>query len=531
MFINRHTTYYIVITSAIILLLIAPHIYALLVEDTNSQFLGITGLYPKEQFYYLSVSATQSLKDGSWLFSDKYNRVEATGVFVNPIGNFIYLIATLLPFSLAQAFSLYVLMSSALLLWSYIQLSKCFVKSVKLQILGLCLYVFGSGIGYLSEQFALHIHSIDLSAPALNMFLAMQGEFYHPVANALLLICLRFTYEVLHKQQPHYLKLTLSVFALGWIYIYALVLYITIAFIYLIYIYLQRSKCNSITVNFTATVVVATLLPLCYYVWLAFRVIGTNDDNWVYVPDIETIFGTYFFAIIPALAFVLLAIVLGKKQYALLFIWFITTLALLYLPFNLIPFNFQMLTGFGAVCSICAVLLYEKIFNKVRGLSVFSTLSKLHLFTLFILLYITLFSTSNAYLYLQQLHSIKNNDKPYFITKNIYDGFTWSYKNLKSSDNILIDNDWSLYFAGISGCNVYSQLKPDDVITTPIMDYRLSEQYLKNCSMDSLSRLAKEKNVQYGVYFKNYKQTYCGDLDPYVVFKNDEMFILRLNTH
>jgi hypothetical protein len=436
-------------------LITLPLLYGYLICPSGKQFLGITGLYPIEQFYYLSMGPSQALK-GYFLFADKYSRIADENVLINPIGNIIGAISLATKASLPVSFGIFRILSAFFLIISFYYLAKHFIDSRITLWLSVFLYCFSSGFDSIFHLLsASGIDAVDDSIPEANMFISMSGEYYLATANALFVLVLASAYRLICNGSNMILCGSLLLL-LGLVYVYALVPAVVIISIWaLCQGYAEKKMRKNIT---TLLKLSLFCLPVAgYFLWLIFRFPSINEEGWFAFPNFLSLISSFGFGFLFVTGGFFIKNRADLTKESFLVTWSLITLFLIYLPQSILPIQIQMLIGLGAPLSILAATSLGKLGRLAREkLSIFNNRFFKVIALTFVFCLITLSGWTNLKFYVQQFQNIHKCELPFYIDSHVYEAMEWTGKNVSEHKVVIVSRKLSFIFASITSCNVYT---------------------------------------------------------------------------
>ncbi len=456
---------------ALIVLLIAPVIYGYYHTPHDKVFLGITGLYPYEQFYYLSIGASQAL-DGSLLFADRFGRIPNEEALLNPIANFIALVVKLTGVSLPVAFHIHRICSSLLAILSLYFLSKQFIKERTGQFLSVVVYSLVAGFdGWSSYLPLVGMDPFDNSVPEANVFIGMSGEYYLPLANALFIFSLTLAYRYLFQNEKTLIWCGVSLFTLGAVYIYGLVPAVVIISVIALAKGVHEKLCRRYML-FLIYLALFCLPVVLYYVWLLLRFEGIDEGGWYAFPPFTALMASFGFGF----GIALLGIFVKSRKHLtsefFLMAWVFITVILLVLPQNMLSIQYQMLIGLGAPLAISLTNTLISIADRFRH-------SKVVLICIG-LLFIGIGSKTNLAFYTHQFKEIRQNKLPYYIDQSAYTALQWCAGHVPQNEPVIVSRRMALLYAYSTGGCVY--WGPEDI------NYQISEDKVVKRALDLLQR-------------------------------------------
>lgn len=438
-----------------------PVVYGYLVCPSDKKFLGITGLYPIEQFYYLSIGPSQAAK-GHVLFTDKYGRLPDEDVLLNPIANIIGIISAFSGTSLPIAFNIFRVFSSLLLVISFYYLSRQFIASRQTLLISIIIYCFSGGFDFWFNL--LHLSSIDAvddSFPEANIFIAICGEYYLPVANALFITALASAYGLFYRKENKLLLCGISLFLLGAVYVYGLV---TAGAILTVGAFCSGYSQKRLGTNIIKLLKLAIFcLPVAaYYVWLiVYRFPSIDDEGWFSFPGLLSFVSTYGFAFLFTVIGFLIKDRLEIIREGYLLMWIIITLVLIYLPQAILPIQIQMLIGLSAPLSIMFATSLAKLgkFISVKVLAKNKQLASI-LISGISCIVILISSATNIKFYINQYATLDRHEIPSYLKSKVYDAIKWSSVNMDQRNLVIISNKLGFIFSAMTSSKVYMSIVP-----------------------------------------------------------------------
>lgn len=420
-------------------------------SNEEMAFTGAVGLYPDETFYYMALGPAE-MSDAQRLFGeDKFIRADGN-LFINPIGNFIAFVADLFSLSSTNAFLLFRLIAAALLALSFFKLSTLFIESTTARLFGLVFFLFGSGYDGCIDGLGC---SWSLTAPEMNMFVSMVGEYYIPLANAIYIFYMAFLIQLLRSTNRSIcLVLAGLMFLLGVVYIYGLLVAMLITF-FLIGFQIKQSGIRS-PVSGLLSALIGAAPVIAYYAWLFIFHMddAARNDGWVAGPRITETFLTYVWVFIPASVFVLWSLFTNRLKnngFAPLIIWSIVGFLLTLIPPPFLPFQVQAHIGISAPLVIMATKLM--IDNK-RFQNTYLSFSTLSIRAVTVSL-LVLSILPNIKFYDQTLNRLQQMTYPEFVEKDAMNVMQWATQNIPQESVVVVQEDRARMFAGLVGSRVF----------------------------------------------------------------------------
>ena len=476
-----------------------------------------------DQFYYLSVGPSQSLR-GEVLFADKYGRISDEQVLINPIANVIGTIAIVFHLPLTVSFNIFTILSSLALAFCFLFFVKQFTDNVFIQYTALTIYCFSGGFDFYFKLFRwCGIDALDDSMPEANMFMAMVGEYYLPLANALFILVLTKLYRILFKGDLQIWVCGMLLFALGAVYIYGLVSAVLIISIIVIIEGLRNGDLKSNIIILTKLAMWCLPIAL-YYTWVLVHFPSIKDSGWYSFPPFPALLSTFGFA------FCFLVIGLFIKQYKIikkelfLMMWIVIVVVLIYMPQHVLPVQIQWLIGLGAPLAVLFATSIEAIFNKTASVikNPKHVISFKHIVIIFLIICC---SMTNIKFYIRQFEILSTRTFPYYLHTELYDGIQWSTQRISPKKKVLLSHKMGAIFSSFTGCAVYCNVGPETETTIVQKNTDLLLSYFKANQIDSANDLLNKETIDYifldqtlgGVNFsklrlvmkKNYKECYA----------------------
>jgi hypothetical protein len=518
---------YVVCVSALILVLTllvsAPFFYGYKEATAHEKFLGMTALYPTGQFYYMSVGPSQALK-GEVLFSDKYERIAREQVILNPLANLIGGIALVFKVSLPIAFYIYRVLANIFLVLAMLYLARQFTPDLMIMLTAATIYCFIGGFDFYFNLFKVGIDAVEDSMPEANMFIAMSGDYYLPLANGLFIIVMALAYQIFFKSQKRILLCGIFLTLLGAVYIYGMVSAVVILTVAGLY---SGAKQKRIRETFVSLIKLALFcIPIvAYYLWLMLHFSSITEDGWYNFPSILAVISTFGFGFL----FSILGLIIKKRNKTesefFLILWILLTLFLLFLPQSILPIQIQMMIGLGAPLAILSAGTLDII--SARIISVFSNKKSLYLsvvqFSLIVPV-IVLSAATNIKFYSDQYTKIDKKAFPYYLNRDVYDAMDWSSKNISDKKLVIISRELGFIYSSITACNVYCGVAGDNEVTKEEKRTKQVLDFIKKENIEEAKKALKGLDADYlfldktlacqdyeydkGVLEKNYKECY-----------------------
>jgi hypothetical protein len=489
----------------LVLMLSAPVFLGYQKAAPGNVFLGITGLYPEEQFYYLSIGPSQAAK-GSLMFADRYGRIPDEQVLLNPIGNAMALTARVTNFPLTVAYNIFRVLSSLFLILCFYYLARQFISSPFILILSVLLYSFSAGFDWWFKLLQISaIDPVDDSFPEANMFMAMSGEYYLPLANALFILTLTYAYKLFYKNENTLLQCGITLLALGATYIYGLIpAVIIIAIVAIRNGYIEKTFTRNILR--LLKLAIFCLPVIGYYLWLIFQFSTIDDSGWFAPPSLASLLTTFGFCFFYSVAglFFKKSVQLSKELYLLF--WLITSILLIKIPQTILPIQVQMLIGLGAPLAILSAtsldLLGQAISAKLYSLKIQrkNLLAGVVVFSL-----VALSFTTNLKFYMQQFRDLEKQSLPLYTTIPMYSAMEWSAKNISDDNLVIISRNLGIFYSALTASKVYCGLdygekSPEQIIVERAINL------ISNNEVEKGKELFRETGANYLFFDKNLAQ-------------------------
>jgi hypothetical protein len=472
---------------ALIAVLAMPVVYGYMHTPPNKVFLGIGGLYPTEQFYYLSVGASQ-VYSNSFLFAERYGRIADENVFLNPIANVLRLFASLTNWPLTIVFNLFILCSSVLLNIAFLQLAKQFIANNWVRFWALVFYCIVAGLGGIANFLKLPFDPFDDSVPEANVFMAMSGEYYLPLANALFILSLTYVYRLFIKEEKTLWRCGLSLFALGTVYIYGLILAVTITTCIGVWaIYKKPSKWMALKNLIALALFCAPVVA--YYMWLLLHLPGIDDEGWYNFPPFSSLLFTFAFGLfLTAMGFATKPIKLLRGE-SFLYLWILVTILLVSIPQNFLPIQYQLLIGLGAPLAILSVNTLARVLNILTvGDAVFNLL---------MLGVVLVCSTTSLLFYSERFSELNKGDLPYYIDKDLHEAILWCKNNIPQNQPVMVSRKLAFIYSGYTGGRVYCGIAPIHEKTKEDKNIDYGMQLIETGKADKALNYFRKLNIHY----------------------------------
>ncbi len=419
--------------------------------DGERVFTGAVGVYPDDSFYYMALGPAEMADGQKILGEDKFMRAEGD-LFINPIGNLIAFLAYMLSISNTDAFLIFRMLAATLLLISFHCLTTLFIESPVARIFSVVLFLFGAGYHGCVNGMGC---SWTLSAPEMNMFVAMIGEYYIPLANALFIL---YMYSLIRflRTGAKWLLQAMGVLMLlsGAVYIYGMLASLLISFAVSVYHYFKDNRFDAIAAFLFS--LIGSLPPILYYSWLFLFHMddAARNDGWVIGPSPSETFLTYIWVLVPAMFFPLALRLSGGaewRRYAPLLIWVAVTLTLTLIPPPVMPFQVQAHIGLTAPLTIMASASLLGI--GLSGLSSGRFKRFIPLICSFLVL--ALAAWPNVYFYRNVLARLHQQEFPEFVNRDAMNVMNWAEEHVPQESVVVVGDELARMFAGISGCRVF----------------------------------------------------------------------------
>lgn len=341
-----------------------PHLYGLLTCPPDRQYLGLIGPFGNDQAFYLGWGPKQA-ESGEILFEDKFNgHTDARRVF-NPLWLAMGWTARVSGLPLLLVFQLERVAFSALLLWQVHAITARFLRGRWWRLTALLLVAFSSGFGVFGVDVAdwtarrglyqVRAWTPDLWVAESNVFLTMLGEVVLPAATALFLLGMRSGLELLTGGRGSPCRLGGLLLLLGTVYPYAVVS--AWAILGGLALLGPSRPDGSSRPSRAYLAVVALSSPIVLYDALL-----VLDDPKLTVG--QALYASpglheYFlgFGVVSLFALVGAGLALRRRRRRLhpLLVWVGITLAVIYIPRSLVPFQLQLVLGVQVPLTILAV--------------------------------------------------------------------------------------------------------------------------------------------------------------------------------
>lgn len=479
------------------LLLTLPTLYGYQQNTTENTFLGYTGLYPIEQHYYMSVGPSQTIK-GHLLFSDKYGRVPNKDIFINPIGNIIGSISFMFNISLPLAFNIFRVGASLFLVFAFSRLAEQFLNKKSIQLVAVFIYCFGAGFNYYFNAFSFpRIDAIDDSIPEVNAFIAMSGEYYLPLANALFILSLTYAYRIFHKKEDKIWACGISLLLLGAIYIYGLVSAVVII---LFWGLLNGFKNKEIIPAIKIFIKLALFCSpiVAYYFWLIIQFPSIDESGWYPPPSFGVTLCSFGFSIMFALLGILLKGKDWNKNEFFLLLWISLTLCLIYLPQKLLAIQIQLFIGIGAPLAILFASSLEAIQSTIIRGSKLGATSALRIITAITTTAIVIIScATNINFYASQFSALRAHKFPLYMDSPLYKSIDWISHHISENKTIIVSRKLGFILSSVTACNVYCGVGSDTEITNEQKNTDTLLVYIRDKKQNQIQRKLKEINADY----------------------------------
>ncbi len=441
-----------------------PVISGYLNSSPGKKFLGVPGLYVDDTYYYLALGPAQAVK-GKILFKDLLGRVGDEDIFINPIGNMIGLISLVTGASVSASFNIFRIITSLFLVLCFAFLARQFISNAFTRAVAILVFAFGAGFDFIFRLLHISvIDSVDDSIPEANMFIAMSGEYYIPLANALFILALVFAYQTFFKKQPKVIHTGITLLALGAVYVYGMIAAsIIVAVIVLYNAWLKNEAVESFR---KGGLIALFCIPIvAYYLWLIYKIPEDNlNDDWIIFPFLGYAFSFGFIFLFAVIRIITHLKYLNSSGEVFLSLWMISTFILVSIPIEILPFQLQMIIGAGAPLSILGCLAIEdtwvRIKNRISRKSASNALKYIALG-----IFLIVISSTNIRFYIQQFIDLKKTSFPHYIDTDVSEAIDWCKKYIHEDKQVLVSRHMAKLFTGFSGCSVYYGIAPNEVIT------------------------------------------------------------------
>lgn len=423
------------------------------VKNQDNVFSGVVGLYPGDSFYYLALGPAEMADEQKVMGEDKFMRADKA-MFINPIGNCIAVISDLTDWDNTTSFFFYRLFAAVLLVISFVRLSSVFLSLVVFRFLALFLFIFGGGWDGCIDS--LGACSWSSTAPEMNPFIALIGEYYIPTAIAFLLFYLERLLRLVKMNAPQSKELFVLgtlLFVLGAMYIYSMLVAISITASLLLYNWIQKGGFTTGTIKIAASTTLFSLPVIVYYAWLYTNLnSAAQDEGWVIGPNLIETLLTNFWVAIPAILLIVLNLIKnGKKNdWMTLIVWVTIVLVITRIPPPYLPFQVQAHVGLSAPLCIMTAIGMQELYSsgwfdgRKRILAI--SISAAFMF---------LSVQPNWKFYSEMLNRIEQMEYPEFADKDDVNALTWIRENLPQSTTFAVAEEKARMLAGITGCRVF----------------------------------------------------------------------------
>jgi len=440
------------------LLVIIPIWKGYKIADENYVFSGVTGLYTQETFYYLALGPAQMVK-GKLLGQDKFGRAPEKDLFLNPIGNIIAAFSNLFNINTRDAFTLFRLLAVIFLCLSFYLLSGIFIKDPFYRAFSLFLYITSAGVGSWWKWGG--IYSWANTAPEMNIFISIIGEYYLPISNGLLILfiacCIRLFY--FNMRGPYEYLTGIILLILGAVYVYGMLIAVLISSVIALICCFHKKISITGAIKYLLIFFLFTTPVIIYYVWLfSILDLSARTEGWFLGPGLSEVVLTFFWTILPAFIFLFLKGKAVLKDISLLLTgWAITIILLTRLHPPLIPFQIQAFIGLGAPLAILSTLLFQSVVTSWRN--------KIYK-TLVISSFILVSCNTNFLFYKDLLDKINQKHFPEFISSGDWQSMQWINKNIPMQARFLVSPKKARVLTGLTACNVIYSIGPEGIVTS-----------------------------------------------------------------
>lgn len=413
-------------------------IFLILLATSSPQ---VIGWFLKKDKYFLSIpicNSADTVSHLSWikqgekcniLFKNKYTTEEQKRVVFHPLFLSWGKLARIFNFSPPQIFILSRIFSAMFLLVVIYLLISFITNDKFIRKVSFALISFSSGLGswlvvlkifYPAEDIVNPNYPLDLWCPEAITFL---GIYISPlIIFSLSLIIIIFLLYLLALKNKNYIFLLSAGILnslLGLIHPYDI--FITTSVIAFYSIYLVLFEKNKNTLLYTLIFIILTL-PVIYYHYFCLTV-NPMFKLWLSSPRLSPTLLSIILGYGFLIPFAAISIIRKKTSQGFLLIWIITICIIIFLP---ISFQRRLIEGLHIpLCLISApaiISLSKRYFTDYKKA---------------IRLFIILVSFTNISILISDIKEYKKVEFPYYIEKEIIEGFDFLDKNTKESDIIL----------------------------------------------------------------------------------------------
>jgi len=425
-----------VVSCLVILLVTVPYLYAFQAGTINNEFGGFL-INPIDGHSYLA--KMQQGNQGNWKFVLPYTAEPGEGAFLNLFYIFLGHFARIIKLPLIAVFHSARVICAIFLLWTLNRYFGFAFDNKREQTLGFSIAALGSGLGWIAVIFGKF--TSDFWVAEAYSFLSMYTNPHFSLGLGLMILALNP-----REQNRYYVNLGFGL-ALGIVLPFAVVIVVLVLGI-LTGLDLYKSKehlfskikdSNQLRKLMSVGIGGGIILIYQYWAIITDPVLSIwNRQNITKSPEVIDL----IISLSPCLILALLGLadswrsVEGKT----IVIWFVVSLTLAFIPWNL---QRRFLTG---------------IFIPLAGLSVFGIevlirKSKLNAKTVTAILFCIILPT-NLIIILSGIQAIDSHDSQIYISSELLESLKWLEKNTPRDSLVLSSENNGLYIPSISGRKV-----------------------------------------------------------------------------
>ena len=413
-----------IFTALLAVILSLPWLYGMYICPADKYYTGFLGLGGSDSAFYLGWGAAQAA-DGSFLFEDKYNGFAYRRAVFNPLWLCMGWFAKLFGLSIPVVFNIQRVLSSLFLVWVVYKILPDFFSHPTHRVMALLLVVFSSGTKLISAE--------------SNNFYNMMFEVNLPMATALFYIAVHAAYKTLYLKPKHGHIAGLLTLLLGTVYPYAVISVWIIFFAvtaWLCYAQAQNRRQHIIAylkiVLWSSPIVLHDGYLVLTDPRLTVGQASFSTPNFIWYMTMGV--GLLFFLAVLGTYFVV------KRKYRLhyfIVIWAAVTLAQMYIPLSLIPFQVQLIVGVQLPLAILAVYaLFQMKKYAVKRWQKLQNIGQAGQMAILALLLIVASPFSVRY-YFQTFKKVQNLDIPEYLDLSAKKGMDWLKHNTHQEEQVL----------------------------------------------------------------------------------------------
>ncbi len=453
--------------------------------------------------------------DGQWAFKLSYSFETGDAAYINVFYIFLGHLSRIFNFSIIFAFHFFRIIFSAIMFWMLFQFTARIFQNKNWRWLAFILAAVGSGMGWVALFFDL-IPS-DMWVAEIYPFLSAITNPHFPAALALQLwIFMPRKDETLTWSSGF--KTSLATILLVIISPFSMVTVIAIQSSLFLLSVFQKSEWHN---NLKKLILISlTSFPLLtYYLWISVKhpvLSQWNIQNLTLSPPIWDFLLSLSPAILLAIFSIPIVCKSGKREYKLILIWFVTSLVLSYLPFNL---QRRFMQGLFIPTALLATLTLEK----------FVQTHPKYKRVLIVLLFVFAVPT-NLILLLSPNIAIQSRSPSLYLTIEEHEAIVWIDENTATDAHVLAGSEIGLFIPSYSKALVYYG-HPFETIDADYKLHLLKDFYSGN--LYDPETWLQQSEIEYVFYGPREKTLgdFPEDLPLEEVFQNKDIKIFQVNNN